>query len=191
MVAYVDSDWAGDEVDRKSTAGTIVFYKGCPVAWGSKKVKSTVSLSSTEAEIHAIVDGLKSMVQLQPVIQEMGYDNPEFISTIIGDNLPAMQILKGSKSTKRAKHFDVKVKFAMDSMERDVVGMLKVRSGDNIADPLTKPSATPWFREFRGAVMAELSMTADALSAREISFVERFGKCDKQSGEARDLYFVD
>ena len=107
LVSYVDADWAGDLTDRKSTTGHMTYYKGCLIAWGSKKVRSTVSLSSTEAEIHGMMEGAKVILQLQPIVTELGYPEIEKSSILIGDNLPSMNIIMGTKSTKRAKHFDV------------------------------------------------------------------------------------
>ena len=191
LISYVDSDWAGDEVDRKSTAGNVLFYKACPISWGSKKIQSTVSLSSTEAEVHAMVDGMKSILHIQPIISEIGYSNPEQFSVIIGDNLPAMHIVMGSHSTKKAKHFDVRVKFAMDMLEQDNVGMNWIATARNLADIFTKPSATPWFREFREATMVTYETDADALNRREISFIGRFSDSEKQSGVLREMFRID
>uniref|UniRef100_A0AAV1UYB6 Polyprotein n=1 Tax=Peronospora matthiolae TaxID=2874970 RepID=A0AAV1UYB6_9STRA len=50
---YLDADWAGDHVDRKSTSGYALILMGAPVSWGSKK-QSSVSLSTSEAEYIAL-----------------------------------------------------------------------------------------------------------------------------------------
>ena len=50
---YVDADWGGDRLDRKSNTGYIFFYKGSPISWKSKK-QDCVSLSSTKAELVAL-----------------------------------------------------------------------------------------------------------------------------------------
>jgi len=49
LKAFVDSDWAGDRVDRKSISGFIVMLDQGAVSWGSKK-QISVSLSTVEAE---------------------------------------------------------------------------------------------------------------------------------------------
>ena len=46
LVGYIDSDYAGDIDDRKSTSGYIFHLGSGPMLWSSKK-QSTVSLSST------------------------------------------------------------------------------------------------------------------------------------------------
>ena len=102
LVQFVDSDWAGDVTDRKSTAASVLFYKGSPVAWASKKIQSSVSLSSTEAEIHAAVEGVKVLMQVQPIFEEFGYPDSEKCSILMEDNMPGVHILTGTNSTKRA-----------------------------------------------------------------------------------------
>ena len=53
LTIYVDADWGGDRTDRKSNSGYCMTYKGCTIAWRSKK-QSLVTLSSTEAEYIAL-----------------------------------------------------------------------------------------------------------------------------------------
>nr|GEX14416.1 copia protein [Tanacetum cinerariifolium] len=48
-VVYVDSDHAGDYVDRKSTSGIFPFVGCCLTYWFSKK-QTTLAISTTEAE---------------------------------------------------------------------------------------------------------------------------------------------
>jgi hypothetical protein len=49
LMAYSDSDYAGDQDDRRSTSGYVFMLSEGAVAWSSKK-QPVVSLSTTEAE---------------------------------------------------------------------------------------------------------------------------------------------
>ena len=49
LIGYIDSDYAGSVVDRKSTSGSCQFLGGRLISWYSKK-QQTVSNSTTEAE---------------------------------------------------------------------------------------------------------------------------------------------
>ncbi|KAF5459331.1 hypothetical protein F2P56_023287 [Juglans regia] len=49
LVAYTDSDYAGDLEDRKSTSGYVFLLSSGTISWSSKK-QPVVSLSTTEAE---------------------------------------------------------------------------------------------------------------------------------------------
>ena len=46
LVGFIDSDWAGDNTDRKSTSRYVFMLADRPISWSSKK-KSAISLSST------------------------------------------------------------------------------------------------------------------------------------------------
>ncbi|XP_059073461.1 secreted RxLR effector protein 161-like [Cryptomeria japonica] len=49
LVGYIDSDWAGDAQDCKSTSGYCFSLGSGLVSWSSKK-QSAIALSSIEAE---------------------------------------------------------------------------------------------------------------------------------------------
>ena len=49
LIGFVDSDYAGDQDDRKSTSGYVFVLGTGAVSWSSRKQK-IVTLSTTEAE---------------------------------------------------------------------------------------------------------------------------------------------
>jgi len=69
---YVDADWAGDSIDRKSFSGWAFFMAGAAFSWESKK-QSIIALSSTEAEYVALSTSAKEVAYVQEIISEMGF----------------------------------------------------------------------------------------------------------------------
>lgn len=61
---YVDSDWAGDKISRKSTTGAILKVGNDVVKTYSRNQK-TIALSSGEAELYAIVSGIVEAIGVQ------------------------------------------------------------------------------------------------------------------------------
>ena len=61
LQVFVDSDWAGDRVDRKSILGFVVMFEGGAVSWGSKK-QTSVALSTVEAEFIAASTAVKEIL---------------------------------------------------------------------------------------------------------------------------------
>ena len=70
---WVDSDWANDELSRRSTSGGIVRRGEHSITWLSRK-QSRVALSSCEAELNAISrrcacgGSVKLVIRLEPVV---------------------------------------------------------------------------------------------------------------------------
>lgn len=61
LVCFSDSDWAGDNVDRKSTSGFIINFFGNLVFWKTKK-QSIVTKSSTFAEYVALSEAISELL---------------------------------------------------------------------------------------------------------------------------------
>jgi hypothetical protein len=72
LSVFVDADWAGDIESRRSTAGLVLFCDFSPVDWRSNKIKGTISLSSTEAEINAIAVAAQRIMFVHPILKGNG-----------------------------------------------------------------------------------------------------------------------
>jgi hypothetical protein len=55
LIGFIDSDWAGDSTDRKSTFGYSLSLGSSPISWSSKK-QFVISLSSSKAEYRGVVN---------------------------------------------------------------------------------------------------------------------------------------
>ena len=58
IVGYVDSDYAGDMDDRRSTTGYVFTLAGGPIYWKST-VQSIMALSTAEAKYIAVAKAAK------------------------------------------------------------------------------------------------------------------------------------
>src|SRR5690606_38963756 len=61
LEGYSDSDWAGDQEERKSTSGYLFKLAGAAISWSSKKQR-TIALSSTEAEYIAAAEATQELI---------------------------------------------------------------------------------------------------------------------------------
>eukprot|EP00171_Calliarthron_tuberculosum_P003754 IDg3754t1 len=98
--AYVDADYAGDTVDRKSMSGFMVKLGDAVCLWGSKK-QSTVALSTCESEYYAMTLAAKETVWVRRVLMESGMykhwnvpvplrsDNQSAITWATGERCPS------------------------------------------------------------------------------------------------------
>ena len=69
-IVYVDSDWGGDCMDRKSILGFAVLSDGGAISWGSKK-QTLVLLSTIEAEFIAASTAVKEILWHQSLFSSL------------------------------------------------------------------------------------------------------------------------
>uniref|UniRef100_A0A3Q7IT70 Reverse transcriptase Ty1/copia-type domain-containing protein n=1 Tax=Solanum lycopersicum TaxID=4081 RepID=A0A3Q7IT70_SOLLC len=71
LCGYTDSDMAGDVDTRKSTSGYLVTFAGGAVSWQSR-LQKCVALSTTEAELIAVVEACKELFWMKIFLGELG-----------------------------------------------------------------------------------------------------------------------
>ena len=149
LMGYVDSDYAGDRTDRKSTYGSVFMLCGGPVAWTSKK-QASVSTSTTEAEYVALCQGSKEAVWLRKLLQETGF--PQFLGESLGiqmysDNQSCIALAENPENHSRSKHIDVQYHYSRQLVEQGVIKLDYCLTKDMLADVLTKPLGSRGFTE--------------------------------------------
>ncbi|KNZ46536.1 hypothetical protein VP01_7192g1, partial [Puccinia sorghi] len=81
---FTDATWADNLETRLSRSGSICFWKKCPIAWNSKK-QHNITLSSTEAKMNALSDGVQENQWIQFMIEEL-YDKTLNPTQFLVDN---------------------------------------------------------------------------------------------------------
>lgn len=148
LTGYVDSDWAGNEIDRKSTTGYIFqMFDNCTICWNTKR-QSTVATSSTEAEYMALYEGIKEACWLKSLISSINVKIKLPIK-IFEDNNGCIAIANNPTDHKRTKHIDVKYHFSREKIEENHVNLEYISTGDQIADMFTKSIPAVQFVRFR------------------------------------------
>eukprot|EP00253_Pinus_taeda_P021198 PITA_21198 len=71
LLGFTYSDWAGDNIDRKSTSGYSLSLGSGPICWSSKK-QAAIALSSAEAEHRGVVNITIQALWLQHFLTELG-----------------------------------------------------------------------------------------------------------------------
>ena len=136
LVAFSDSDWAGDKNASKSSSGYVFKVFGNTVNWSSRK-QSTVSLSSTEAEYVALAETVCEAKWLRCLLYEMGVKCIE-PTIIFEDNQSCINIANKPREHKRMKHIDVKYNFIRVVIANKEVKVKYIPSTEQIADIMTK-----------------------------------------------------
>ena len=76
LEVYTDSDWASDQVSRKSTSCAVIVAEGMRLHAHSR-VQASVAWSSCEAEVMAASEGIKKALLLQEVLMFVGLGHYE------------------------------------------------------------------------------------------------------------------
>eukprot|EP00253_Pinus_taeda_P011075 PITA_11075 len=147
---FVDTDWAADLDQRRSTSGYVFNLFGGAVSWMSKK-QSVVALSTTEAEYIAATHASKEVVWLQRLCSSMGLVQEAI--RINSDSQSAIFLAKNPAYHSKTKHIDVQYHFVRDMIEEKKVLLVKVDTLKNTEDALTKSVSFEkfsWCRETMG-----------------------------------------
>jgi hypothetical protein len=153
---YTDSDYADERDDRVSVSGWVVTLNDRPVTWKSKK-QSTVALSSTEAELYAIAEGVRESLFLRQWLEH--YFNVKQSIIMNGDNNGSQKSADHSTNHEKTKHYDVKCFFVREHLKSGNVILSKVASQENLADILTKPGLVGKFTYLRTLLLHSSDIT--------------------------------
>lgn len=152
LVAYIESDFAGDRQTRRSTSGWTIFLKGPAgthsiVDWGSK-MQGFVSRSSAEAELVAISRcSATKLVGYRELLQSLSnyWDNKDLIKAILySDSKTAITcIMAGTSKTPRyiSKTQAVHLGWLRTLYEDPSYTLRYISTNGNPSDTLTKSLA--------------------------------------------------
>ncbi|GJW96665.1 putative ribonuclease H-like domain-containing protein [Tanacetum coccineum] len=135
LEAFSDSDYAGDNHDRRSTSGGCQYLGRRLVSWQCKK-QTIVAISSTEAEYVAAASCCAQVLWMQNQLLDYGFN---FMNTEIHiDNESTICIVKNPVLHSKTKHIQIRHHFIRDCYEQRLINVVKVHTDDNVADLLTK-----------------------------------------------------
>nr|GEZ28012.1 hypothetical protein [Tanacetum cinerariifolium] len=135
LVAYLDSDYAGASLDKKSTTGGCQFL-GCRlISWQYKK-QTVVSTSSTEAEYVAVASCYAQMLWIQNQLMDYGYIkyalavNPTIYVTCIKQFWNTVVVKQSNDITRLQALVDRKKVVITEATIRDVLRLDDVEGVD-------------------------------------------------------------
>ncbi|GJX91511.1 hypothetical protein Tco_0344837 [Tanacetum coccineum] len=135
LVAYTDSEYAGESLYRKSTIGGCQFL-GCRlISWQCKK-QIVVANFTTKAEYIAASNCCRQVLWIQNQLLDYGYN---FMQTKIHiNNESTIYIVKNPIFHSKTKHIEIRYHFIRDSNEKKLIQMIKVHMDQNVTDLLIK-----------------------------------------------------
>ena len=151
LVAYADSDWAGDIDDRRSTSRYMTMIGKSLISWSSKKVKS-VATSTAAAEFISAYHATCEIVWERGMLAEMFAE--QIRPTILfEDNQACIAMVENPIVSERSKHIAIKYFYVREQFENGTITMIYCPTADMAADIMTKAVAVTHFRHLRDDVI--------------------------------------
>ncbi|XP_075479527.1 secreted RxLR effector protein 161-like [Primulina tabacum] len=147
LVAFTDSDYAGDIGDSKSTSGYVFMMCGGAVAWSSRK-QPIVTLSTTEAEFVAAAACACQAIWMRRILKEIGHVQDDGM-LLMCDNTSTIKLSKNPVLHGRSKHIRVRFHFLRDLTKEGAVELVWIGTRDQLADSMTKPLKLEDFQRIR------------------------------------------
>lgn len=138
---YSDSDGGNDPTTRRSHSGYLLLLYGCPVSWHSK-LQTTVSLSSTEGELKALVLATQEKLWLLNLIKELN-PNLQLTHCLYIDNKALNDLVTLDSHHGALKHIDTQIKWLQEQRDKNFLITQLIPSGHMLANALTKPAIKP------------------------------------------------
>ena len=150
--AFVDAEFAGDPLDRRSTTGSCHRLNDMAVfSWRSSKQKLT-SRSSTESELIALASETDDTVVFRTLLGELELlcevptpvhvgeegDTEQESALVHEDNSSAVIIVRDRLYGARTKFLDVRLRVLRERERDRVLSLTLVGTRDQLADALTK-----------------------------------------------------
>jgi hypothetical protein len=148
---YIDAAFAV-HADMKSHTGAMMSLgKGATIADSTKQKVN--SRSSTEAELNAVDDKISKVLWVKKFLEAQGFK--VMVNVIYQDNESTIKLSENGKASsgKRTRHFDIKMFYVTDLIDRNEVDIEYCPTEDMVADYLTKPLLGTQFHRFRDLIM--------------------------------------
>ena len=148
---YVDASFATHSDLKSHTGACMTLGRGMLINYSTKQKVN--SRSSTEAELNGVDDKISKILWVSKFIESQGFTIENNI--IFQDNMSAIKLEENGKdsSGSRTRHFDIKMFYIKNLIERELVKIEHCPAKSMIADYLSKPLTGAKFKKFREKIL--------------------------------------
>jgi hypothetical protein len=136
LTCFTDATWASEEEDSSSVGGYWCVVGGGPVSWKSKKQNET-ALSSAESEYIAMFHGVKEVIWLRCLLEEIGHEQ-RCPTPVFCDNKSAIAMALNPVLHGLNKHMRVRWHWLRNEVKRGTIYPIHISTTKQPADMLTK-----------------------------------------------------
>ena len=143
LTVYTDSDWAGDEVERKSTSAVYLFH-GRHLLRSSSSTQAVVATSVGEAEFYAFVRGCSIGLGAVSMAKDLG----QSMRLVVRTDSSAAKGIASRRGVGKVRHLHTPCLWVQQRVFRRDLAVEKVAGPLNVADLGTKPLAAAEMHTF-------------------------------------------
>ncbi|CAI7743769.1 unnamed protein product [Closterium sp. NIES-53] len=136
LSCFTDATWASDIRDATTHGGYICCVGGSPVSWKSKK-QGEIAHSSTESEYMALFHGVKEVVWMRRLLEELGQEQ-QVRTPVFCDNQGAIAMAHNAVLHGLNKHMHIKWHWVRKEVKKGTISLHYINTTKQPADFLTK-----------------------------------------------------
>ncbi|CAI7816448.1 unnamed protein product [Closterium sp. NIES-53] len=136
LSCFTDATWASDISDATSHGGYICCVGGSPVSWKSKK-QGEIAHSSTESEYMALFHGVKEVVWMRRLLEELGQEQ-EGPTPVFCDSQGAITKARNAVLHGLNKHMHIMWHWVRKEVKKGTISLHYINTTKQPADFLTK-----------------------------------------------------
>ncbi|CAI7860669.1 unnamed protein product [Closterium sp. NIES-54] len=136
LSCFTDATWASDISDATSHGGYICCVGGIPVSWKSKK-QGEIAHSSTESEYMALFHGVKEVVWMRRLLEDLGQDQ-EGPTPVFCDSQGAIAMACNAVLHGLNKHMHIKWHWVRKEVKKGTISLHYINTTKQPTDFLTK-----------------------------------------------------
>lgn len=132
--------------DLKFAEKLICFWNSCPFAWNKKQ--KNISLSSTEAELNALLNGVQEIWWVTYLVEELCKEklNPPELNV---ENQGLVENIKNFGSNSKIKHLEIEMKWLRELKDENWANIKLIPSENMVDDALTKPRNAEYLKQLQ------------------------------------------
>lgn len=176
-----DASFADNTMDRKSSQAYVMQLFGGTIGWRSNK-QSTVTTSTTEAELLALAQAAKESMFISRLVRELGIQLDEQLIRIQCDNQQTIQLVNKdvNKLQTKLRHVDIHNHWLRQEAQKKRIKVEYKPTTDMIADGLTKAMSGPAFQQFVKQIgLANVSKHLERRRLDELSKMDLLRRMDR------------
>lgn len=121
VMRFSDSDWCGDNLNRRSTTCYIFKFQGAPIFWISMK-QPVMAMSSCEAEYIASCSSACQIAWIESVLIELRV-NVQVPINLFVDNKSPINLRNNPVSHGKSKHIKIRFHYIMEQVNKGKLTM--------------------------------------------------------------------